>query len=392
MKQAVVAGEVFSANVGDQAIHQCLIYLLKQLNPALQTVSLDLSGRSGMAARSGGPSLKQTLSLWQGLPGFSALFRQLNRLYQHWQTGSIRSRGWDLILKSADLLVMGGGQILMDDGLGFPLKLSGLARQAQVQQVGYHLTACGVGSVWSAAACSLFGGVLESARSISLRDSASQERLSRYLPQVSSRVTFDPAIWAARVYTFSQRTPTPRRVGLGVINRQEANLPLAPEERFSPSRWMELWLNLLAELADRGLPVELFTTGSLADDTFARSLHTAAAARGLAQVSLAPRPTCPQELLAALPGYGSVIAARLHASILPNACGISTLGLSWDAKVRDYYTDTGRAELCFDLARLRPADAAQACVRLLGQPFPAAELERSKEAAFENARLILQAG
>jgi len=88
--------------------------------------------------------------------------------------------------------------------------------------------------------------------------------------------------------------------------------------------------------------------------------------------------------------YSLVVAARLHAAVLANALGISTIGLAWDKKVQAYYGLTRRQDLCFELAGLNPSKVAQACLAISGQPFPAAEIEEFRACSFEDARIILE--
>ncbi len=389
MKRVAIAGESFSTNVGDRAIHGCLCYLLKQLDPTIEAISIDISGRIPVTRGDSRLHSKQRMALLSSAPGFR-LPIMLMKIAHH-QLKILQGQ-FDKVqenLETADLLIIGGGQLLMDDGLNFPLKLSTLTRQAQSLNLPYHFSACGVGQAWSHLGGTLFRRMLANAQSITLRDHLSQDRLSHLVPGIESSVTFDPAIWAASVYPVRSSHQTDVRIGLGVLNQSEGNLHLPQKKRFSKRAWTDMWMDLLGKLAVDNYPVEIFTTGSPADYVFARELFAVAQNEGWQMVSLAPFPDSPETLLAALSGYSVVVAARLHAAVLANACGVSSVGLAWDQKVKAYYAETGRSDLCFNLMDFAPDEAANVCAALTGQPYPVTELEKLKMRALESVRVIL---
>jgi polysaccharide pyruvyl transferase WcaK-like protein len=390
LKRIAIAGEIYSANVGDQAIHACLAYLLKKVDSSVEVISLDLSGRLRLAGPSNGMRPRQRIALLQSNPGLQPFFPALNVAYDLVRKRK-RLAAWEPALSSVDLLVIGGGQLLMDDGLNFPLKLASLVEAAQAQGVPYTITACGVGKPWSAAARSLFRPILAGAKAITVRDPLSLERLEGFIPGISSQVTFDPTIWAAAVYPFPGARLESETIGLGVINLSEVNVHLERSQRISNDRWQELWTNLLDNLLRTNHAVELFTTGSPADREFAEKLLITAHARNWKRVTIAPQPANPEALISALQKYSLVVAARLHAALLANASGISSIGLAWDHKVKAYYGLTRRPELCFDMASLPPAGVAQACAAICGQPFPAVEIEEFRTYSIKDAGIVLAA-
>lgn len=392
MKRIAVAGEIYSANVGDRAIHGCMLYLLKMLDPTVETISIDISGRLANAGTKHRMGLKQRIALLKAVPGFQLPLLLLNIVYQQGKILSGQSSRWRRMLETADALVIGGGQLLMDDGLNFPLKLSGLTRQAQSLDLPYHISACGVGESWSKWGRILLRKMLQSAYSITLRDQLSQNRLSYFVPDLASQVTADPAIWAAEVYPVELLSRTNDCIGIGIINLREANSHFPRGKQFSKSAWTDQWLGLIEVLISDNQRIELFTTGNPADHAFAVKLLDIARERGWNQVSLAPYPNTSLMLMTSLGSYSMVAAARLHAAILSNAYGISSVGLVWDQKVKAYYAETDRLDLCFDLTQLDPDEIAQACIALRGQPFPDAKIDTLKMRSLENARVILELG
>jgi len=253
-----------------------------------------------------------------------------------------------------------------------------------------HISACGVGKAWSTAAQQLFQPILENATSITVRDGLSRERLGLFLPGFACQVTADPAILAGEVFPGKARVPQVERIGLGVMSREDVNSHLLGSDKFSELAWKDLWLDVVTCLVAEKMKVEIFTTGSQQDEHFAMQLFLAAHQRFCDSVSRANCPEGAMELLGTMRRYTLVIATRLHASILANALGISSLGLVWDGKVQSYYDEAALSERCFNLAGLQPANLVHACRSLNHQPFDGTLLAELKDNARENARVILK--
>jgi polysaccharide pyruvyl transferase WcaK-like protein len=164
------------------------------------------------------------------------------------------------------------------------------------------------------------------------------------------------------------------------------------KDRFREAEWMQLWLDLLGALLSTNKPVLLFTTGSASDQQFAASLFAQAKKRGMPRVELASWPANVSTLVHTLQRCSVVVAARLHAAVLSNAYGITTVGMIWDEKVRAYYEEIGQPDHSFELSTLPLADLVRAVQFLHGQPFGTSALDDLRERALENARVILSGG
>jgi polysaccharide pyruvyl transferase WcaK-like protein len=235
MKRIAVCGEIYSSNLGDQAIHTCLLHLLKHIDPDIETISLDLSGRTGLQVR---PGLRQQIAGWQSTPGLNAAFAAANAFYQTVRLTRVYAGPWGQQLRQVQALVIGGGQLLMDDGLNFPLKVAGAADQAHRLGLPIHFCACGVGRSWSTPGKRLFSKALSSADSITLRDQLSSQRLEQHLPGTAHQVTFDPAIWAADVYPVLSKNTPADFIGLCVIH-QDAFNARSQQGRIYAKGWMQ---------------------------------------------------------------------------------------------------------------------------------------------------------
>jgi polysaccharide pyruvyl transferase WcaK-like protein len=85
-----------------------------------------------------------------------------------------------------------------------------------------------------------------------------------------------------------------------------------------------------------------------------------------------------------------VLSTRLHAAVLANAYGIATIGMVWDEKVRAYYEETGRSELCFDLPVVDLDELVRSVQELHGQAFPARVLNELRHRALLSAQVMLK--
>jgi polysaccharide pyruvyl transferase WcaK-like protein len=392
MKRIAVCGEIYSSNLGDQAIHACLLHLLEYIDAGIETISLDLSGRNGpVSLVPHKPGLWEHIAALESKPVLRPVYGLANAAYQTLRLKRLHSGPWGDQLASAQSLLIGGGQLLMDDGLNFPFKVAAAAKKARQLGLPYHFSSCGVGQSWSVLGRKLFEQALSESESVTLRDHLSQQRLSSLLPGIQTKVTFDPAVWAAAVYPVTEPAGPADWIGLGVIDNESFNARSA-RNRFSAGEWMELWLDLLAALLQMNRPVLLFTTGSPADQRFGSDLYLQSNGRGWQKVALAAYPVRVPVLTQTLRSCKVVIAARLHAAVLANAFGIAAIGLEWDEKVRAYYDEIGRPDQCFALDSADVNEIASTAWELYGQPFPIHAIDELRERALENARVILKGG
>ncbi len=132
----VICGEVFSGNLGDGIIHDSLVHLVRTADSSVDIATLDLSGRQGFASTNDGGAMasagmlrRLNRSLYGSVPAYRRL---TTRLIWARRGGSIARNVWSPVLDDADVLVIGGGNLLIDNDLNFPLKLRDLARAARM--------------------------------------------------------------------------------------------------------------------------------------------------------------------------------------------------------------------------------------------------------------------
>jgi len=254
---------------------------------------------------------------------------------------------WSSMIAESDTVLVGGGQLLMDNDLSFPLRVSLVANLARSLGKEVHFTSCGVGADWSWIASQLFSPALKSAVDVTVRDTTSLKRLRQYIPEIAVSLSADPALWASSVYEREQEVDD-NLLGLGLMNvdsiSRHSRIKLTHDEL------TDFWVEIARSLHKEGQKFEFFTNGSPSDHCFAE--HVLQSVKQLCiPCKLAARPTSPYELARCVSKYKAIVASRLHAHILATSYLVPSVALVWDDKVQSFFSDTGRANIAFNYDR-----------------------------------------
>ncbi len=382
----VLCGERYSANLGDGVIAECLAGLLRRAQPDCEIEYLDLGGRAGYGAPAPLPAARwhRRLLAWRR-------YRQ-----------AIGAAMWRLSIKpklteqaatacaGARLLVIGGGQLLLDNDLAFPRRLQVVTAVARRLGVPVCWHACGVAAHWSPAGHALFAEALAGARSVSLRSQDSVENLRRHLPSIEAGLCPDPACWAGEIYG-AVREPGAETIGLGIAAPAALQRNAEATDRVDAEALERFWVQVVSRLVAEGLPCRLFTNGSAEDIAFARRvLEASPLPADKKEALLAPRPSTPAELVRLIAGCRVVVACRLHAAIVACAVGVPVAGLLIGGKLAAFAAQAGFAEACVEWGK---ADAAGllACVRAaIAAGVDEGRLHQLRAAAWLGTRALLR--
>lgn len=358
MTRICTIGVKYSSNLGDGVIAECLEHALRRADPALEVAAIDLAGR-----RAFGDGLNRSrarlLTALGRMP--QPVRRMLVRLLL---TGLARFKlrpRWAEQLRGSDAVVLGGGQLLADTDLNFPIKVR--ACLALVARAGLPVAVhgVGVGRSWSPAGRRIFRAAFARAdiRAFVVRDQVSRERavaaLGDALP-VAVTTCPDPAVLVHEAYGVPlHRRGSPHRIGLCVAH--PGVLRLHADVGPSAVPVADFHVALARALVERGQQPICFTNGAGEDESF---LHEELLPRfgreGLLNcVTVAPRPTVPSALVALIGGLDAVIAHRLHASIIAYGLQVPHVGLNWDSKVRSFFAEVDRARFVIEPEDTVPA-------------------------------------
>ncbi|NJO53420.1 MAG: polysaccharide pyruvyl transferase family protein [Bacteroidales bacterium] len=334
----------YSPNLGDGVIAECLEHELGREFPNATITSVDLAGRASWAPPRNARVRLAQLALLQRLP------RPLNDLVVTarlcWLlVTDLRSR-WRRALAKADVVVFGGGQLIQDGDLNFPLKLAAVARECRRRGAPFAIFAVGAGPSRSRFGRCLFRYVLQAPKllHVAARDRQSEDELRRLGSShvVSCR---DPGLLASHLWPAQPRFRRSRlRIGLGVTHGTLLLHHADGDDHSTPAESTALFSILTVSLLDAGFEVTCYSNGAGEDVLALEELRGRLSRMGaLAQVSVAPRCETPSQLARLISGFDAVVSHRLHACILAYSYKIPHLGFVWDAKIRHFFDSVRRS-------------------------------------------------
>ncbi|MEO1617013.1 MAG: polysaccharide pyruvyl transferase family protein [Planctomycetota bacterium] len=344
-KRIAICGVRYSPNLGDGVISDCLGWMIEHVLPEGVAVNLDLAGRTsfGEETVSGRrQKLKFLLSLPESIQNLilrALLGRKIKASLQpHWSE----------VIRSCDAALIGGGQLLSDSDLNFPLKIRGLLECLRRQAIPTVYYACGV-TCRGAAGARILGESLRDplVKGVYLRDEKSMKVVGGFLKageMISASHAFDPAIHVAEAY---QEHLTGEPVfDVGVNFTDPVNMS------YSSGRTLPYVDGLGATMAEvvrsfvaAGKRVALFTNGATEDEEFLDQTDQEFRLSESDGVRRIPRPIEPMQLVQSIHRMQSVIAHRLHTNIIAFGLRIPSVGLEWSQKVPHFFQLVGR-EAC----------------------------------------------
>jgi polysaccharide pyruvyl transferase WcaK-like protein len=251
MKQSitrvVVAGEVYSDNIGDPILCQGLAAELARACPDASLSFLDIS------ARIEGGENKERRS--------RAFLRVLIRSRFTWLCSLGRALYFRSYLQDVDLVVVAGGHLFMDRSQ-FPQKLSALVGAARRRSVAVGFFACGANPDWGGHTGRLMSAALRqpNVHYVGVRDPESREIVQK-LAGIAAEVNVDPAFG----YAIADR-PAPE-YGVGFI-------VMHPKKIRSSHGWSSRYIDAFYRDVLHALPsgTLLFSAGSLKDREYLAAL------------------------------------------------------------------------------------------------------------------------
>lgn len=372
----------YSPNLGDGIIAECLENEIRRLLPGADVVSVDLAGREAFGTgldKQRGAVLGLLDLLPRGLrsPAAALAIGALIRL-------RYRS-SWRRLLKQADYAVLGGGQLLADADLNFPLKIAGVMHEVRKREIPVAIFGVGVAEHMSRRGHAMFADAFSNARltHVATRDFHSRANWNAQLEpatKMTAKLCCDPGLLCCDLYPELQ--PHDRRqaptIGLGLTHPRTLALHAGESDNHSVEEAQDFWIKLCRILRAKGHAVELFTTGPADDTEFLQAVYRATRDLGVMQ---APRPRRPVELARTIARFDAVAAHRLHANIIAYSFGIPNVALRWDRKVDAFMTSVGRENFVADAAEGQPHLVANAIEKTLSQGVDRARHRQTLDAA-----------
>lgn len=373
LSRIVLLNVKYSPNLGDGLLSECLERELARALPDCEVTSIDLAGRTGYPSGYG-RTRGTALALLERLPGRlrrCAAWTMLRlviavRLRRHYSAG----------LEGAEAVIVGGGNLLTDADLNFPMKISDALAQAARRDLPVVIYAVGVSSRWSRWGSRIFAQALERSRLAwaSVRDEGSQRAWQRHFAGYAvppAQLTVDPGVLASSHYPQSLRRPGTRKIGVCITD------PLAVRYHSDAAcaANLEAWYPAaLRSLVEHGFEVVLFTNGSPEDREYLHHRLHAWVRQAKGPVMLGRSFNTPGDLAALVSGCDAIVGHRMHACIAAYSFGIPAIGLRWDEKLDSFFRLAGRAEHMLDPSAIAAEEMGTRTAAAIADHFDPAPL------------------
>ena len=366
MKKTLFIGEYASKNVGDGIIRLAIEKLCR--DHGVPADFKDFSGREAIRPQAVAathvperPTFKRQL-LRSSVVNYSIAALFFMTRYKRIAT--------DYRPADYEQVVIGGGNLLMDNYLNFPLLILRIVEQCERTGTPVKLFSVGAGKHHSAMARKIVGRILAShvVHTVICRDANSYELVKAAGSAESAlkvKVGYDSGLYIDRS---DSDTPAGTKIGLGVIapavlQSVTPGHPMA--DAVYARKW---WADVIATLASHVGPdqIEIFSNGSGPDNDFAFELWT-----GLHEqfpgLTLCVDIQTPAQLIQRISAYRAVAAYRMHAAVTAMALGIPVMGFEWDPKVLQMFTYCGKPQSCVSIEAFEHSSAHAIAARLLGE-------------------------
>ncbi|MFM9937212.1 MAG: polysaccharide pyruvyl transferase family protein [Novosphingobium sp.] len=376
----------YSPNLGDGLLSECLEAELartfQSIAPETQVFSIDLAGRRAYPAIA--PSHRASMiAVLEALP--SAVRRFASRLAL---TALVRLRLRRHVrarLAGCDAVVLGGGNLLTDADLNFPIKIAAALQQAARLRLPVAVYGVGANRQWSDEGRRLFGRALGGASLAyaAVRDARSQAAWRDLLVPQGIRpadLSGDPGLLASCHFP---RPPIPFDAPLAglcvtapMALRYHATGPAAAKA--SPaSEALDAWYGDAAHaLVEAGFRVAFFTNGSPEDRDYLDAMGPVWILHAKGPVTMTGPFANPSEMIAFIASCNLVVAHRMHACIAAHSFAIPTIGLRWDVKLDSFFALVGRSAFIADAAALGGAALTALARRAVAEGVDRPALER----------------
>ncbi|MFM1816085.1 MAG: hypothetical protein RLZ98_2780 [Pseudomonadota bacterium] len=330
----VVFNVKYSPNLGDGVIAECLEAELRN-RTGWSVTSIDLAGRTEWKTPGRSRLRILALDLLTHLPTTvrdaivaTILGRKLHRsLIPLWKQALAR----------ANVAVFGGGQLIQDGDLNFPLKLQAAAHECAAYALPMAVYAVGASPSRSPRGRRCFSEILSSERLFlaGARDARSISILKSLGAQ--PRLTLDPGLLASRTWPSSRKeVRTRQRAGLCITHPAVISHHATGGRGVSAGEALDLYEKLAGNLAAQGFDVLCFTNGAGEDEAALDELRGRMAA-GNDNIMFAQRAETPRALAQTIADCDVVVAHRLHATIIAYSYNVPAIGLMWDEKVDAFF-------------------------------------------------------
>ena len=353
MKKVAVIGLYAIKNAGDNILCEATQYLIKQKNPEVQIVEVDVNPRiksykglelipfwiSKVLIRISGSIFKYENS---------SKFRYYYEYFMWWLK---INRKFKTQLKDVDAIVFAGGGFLKFRTQGLNYYVEQIMKIAKKNNIPVMMNGVGIeGYSETDIRCQRLKKAInqDCFKVITTRDDIDTLK-NNYIVNPNTKIAHvgDPALWVPECYNMKRNENPSNVVGINVIR---GRVYQAYGNTLSEFELLNFYKKLVQGVEERGWDWVLFSNGMAADQKFGAMLLRALGCSD--RTKILPTANNSVDFLEQIRSFKLVFGARLHACITSYALDVSVVGLIWSEKLRIFADVIGKKNSYFEESEL----------------------------------------
>ena len=353
MKIVAVIGLYAIKNAGDNILCEATQYLIKQKNPEVQIVEVDVNPRiksykglelipfwiSKVLIRISGSIFKYENS---------SKFRYYYEYFMWWLK---INRKFKTQLKDVDAIVFAGGGFLKFRTQGLNYYVEQIMKIAKKNNIPVMMNGVGIeGYSETDIRCQRLKKAInqDCFKVITTRDDIDTLK-NNYIVNPNTKIAHvgDPALWVPECYNMKRNENPSNVVGINVIR---GRVYQAYGNTLSEFELLNFYKKLVQGVEERGWDWVLFSNGMAADQKFGTMLLRALGCSD--RTKILPTANNSVDFLEQIRSFKLVFGARLHACITSYALDVPVVGLIWSEKLRIFADVIGKKNSYFEESEL----------------------------------------
>lgn len=353
MKKVAVIGLYAIKNAGDNILCEATQYLIKQKNPEVQIVEVDVNPRiksykglelipfwiSKVLIRISGSIFKYENS---------SKFRYYYEYFMWWLK---INRKFKTQLKDVDAIVFAGGGFIKFRTQGLNYYVEQIMKIAKKNNIPVMMNGVGIeGYSETDIRCQRLKKAInqDCFKVITTRDDIDTLK-NNYIVNPNTKIAHvgDPALWVPECYNMKRNENPSNVVGINVIR---GRVYQAYGNTLSEFELLNFYKKLVQGVEERGWDWVLFSNGMAADQKFGTMLLRALGCSD--RTKILPTANNSVDFLEQIRSFKLVFGARLHACITSYALDVPVVGLIWSEKLRIFADVIGKKNSYFEESEL----------------------------------------
>lgn len=352
-KRIVVAGEIFSSNLGDYAIFNSLSSIL--ISKDIDVIPLDISFRKNFIITNdvGNSEISLNKDSWKKILSKKVKHSQftqyfITRLMWYLSIKPKSNKYWEELIKSSDGVIIGGGQLITDNSSFFSPKIYQIVKLAQKHNKPFTILGCGVGENIGIQAKKTYKKIFNKAVYVSLRDIESANKVRSFIDkEIFVNVNPDLAFALETKRTTEKLCNKKIICGFNIMPLSFFKSFDASLKDMDEAHYLSFWKKLAEGAINAGMQVVIMTNGNLQDYQQAKAVYQMLLENSI-EATLFDRALQPSTLYEQIRKIDCLVAMRMHSGIIAKAFGKQVAVLVWDQKIPDVWSVVGGQETIID--------------------------------------------